>query len=677
MPATKKIAKPSRKQGMQKKAALNIRTVKQASYLLLIIAGIVFYYYCKAFDFIQDDSYITYRYVKNFTEGNGLVFNIGDKVEGYTCFFWVVLLSILKKLGFNFISASQTLGVISSLLTLFFIYRISSEIFPKNKNTYYNIAFSLTAVVLIISNGAYAYWSISGMETALFAFLTTLGIYLYLKENLRKADIIPYSSVVFLLASLTRPEGNLIFAVTVIHKIIITIREKNKTTGASQSVSKLKMLLSKQNLLWLAIYAVPGIIYMLWRYTYYGYWLPNTFYAKTGTSLEYFNTGWSYFLEFAQNYGLYGLMLIITLVTLWSKEKLNEYLYLVMIFFIFSIYIIFVGGDVLRPARFFIPVLPVLYILIQEALHRIISTLGSKYKLSYLTSITLAAVIVFGYFTYKSQFEDIKKYSELENGLVEKMRVSGNWLKSKSLEEGRTLTVAATTIGAISYFSEVQLIDMLGLCDKVIAHDPRPIPEISSASEIGWKERHYNVGYVLSRKPDYIYFSTGMKPSAYAERGLFTSDDFLNYYYPSFFTIKEYGFTDCIYKRKTDEEVKNSTSTLTPNPNYKKTYVNLYNQALNTYRDRSKAQEAINLFRQTINEGPANFAIPYQLIADIYMQSKNQDSAFENYQKAVQIDDFDVIAHYGLYQIYVRKGDTSDALKHIEKIQKYSPNMLK
>jgi Tfp pilus assembly protein PilF len=65
------------------------------------------------------------------------------------------------------------------------------------------------------------------------------------------------------------------------------------------------------------------------------------------------------------------------------------------------------------------------------------------------------------------------------------------------------------------------------------------------------------------------------------------------------------------------------------------------------------------------------------MIGDIYMQGKNQDSALANYKRAVQIDDFDIMAHYGLYQLYLRNGDTTNAFVHYEKIQKYSPDMLK
>ncbi|MBU8934805.1 MAG: hypothetical protein KOO62_12515, partial [candidate division Zixibacteria bacterium] len=43
-------------------------------------------------NFIQDDAYISYRYVANFLNGDGLVYNIGERVEGFTNFGWVILM---------------------------------------------------------------------------------------------------------------------------------------------------------------------------------------------------------------------------------------------------------------------------------------------------------------------------------------------------------------------------------------------------------------------------------------------------------------------------------------------------------------------------------------------------------------------------------------------------------
>ncbi len=36
--------------------------------------------------FIQDDAFISFRYAENLVQGKGLVYNEGERVEGYTNF---------------------------------------------------------------------------------------------------------------------------------------------------------------------------------------------------------------------------------------------------------------------------------------------------------------------------------------------------------------------------------------------------------------------------------------------------------------------------------------------------------------------------------------------------------------------------------------------------------------
>ena len=44
--------------------------------------------------FFYDDAFITFRYAANLAHGHGLVFNPGERVEGYSNFLWTVLLGI-------------------------------------------------------------------------------------------------------------------------------------------------------------------------------------------------------------------------------------------------------------------------------------------------------------------------------------------------------------------------------------------------------------------------------------------------------------------------------------------------------------------------------------------------------------------------------------------------------
>jgi tetratricopeptide (TPR) repeat protein len=181
---------------------------------------------------------------------------------------------------------------------------------------------------------------------------------------------------------------------------------------------------------------------------------------------------------------------------------------------------------------------------------------------------------------------------------------------------------------------------------------------------------------MMSRDPDYIYFSTGIKPSAYAERALFTNGEFLDYYYPYYFTIKEQNFQDVAYKRKTDAEVQADTTKHPENPNYKKSFINNYTGGMNLSRDKSKTNEAMALFQKTIDEGPTNFGTPYQFIGEQYLKLGDKEKGFENLRKAVEVDDYNVLAHYYLYSLLMETGDSVTAKSHLEKILKYSPEML-
>jgi tetratricopeptide (TPR) repeat protein len=449
---------------------------------------------------------------------------------------------------------------------------------------------------------------------------------------------------------------------------------KNDKSGA------IKKLFSKENIVTYSVYVLPMILFTLFRLAYYGYPFPNTFYAKTGFSAVYLETGWGYFWDFASGYLLWGIAFIAPLLLLKRKEIFSQVLLIFMLYFLYTVYIISIGGDVLPLYRFFYFVGPLVFILFGKVLTDVYfyvkQNITSGKPVS-AVAIVLIATSLYAYYNYSNQKEAIEQKMQLENGLVQKMQIAGEWFKKKQQEKGAVLNVGATTIGALSYYagSQVNIIDMLGLTDEEVAHNPKPIPEISEGF-VGWKERNYNVDYMMSRDPDYIYFSTGIKPSAYAERALFTNSEFMDYYYPSYFTVKDLNFSDVVYKRKTDAEVQADTTKYPENPNYKKSFINNYTGGMNLSRDKTKTNEAIALFQKTIDEGPTNFGTPYQFIGESYLKLGDKQKALENLQKSVEVDDYNVLAHYYLYSLSMEAGDTVSANSHLEKIMKYSPEML-
>ncbi|MBK7160343.1 MAG: tetratricopeptide repeat protein [Ignavibacteria bacterium] len=650
-------------------------------YIILAALSIIFIFICLNNKFVQDDAFISFRYVQNFVDGYGLVFNIGERVEGYTNLLWVLLLSVFAFFKINLQSISQILSVLFGTLVLIMTFKVSQLIELKDEtklikkiktsDTDTNVNyFNLIPSVMLVFTGSFIFWSISGMESTMFISFCLLGIYYYLKES--SGENISYKFPLFIfLATLTRPEGLYFFGLIILHKVFFTFLEHRSNA--------FKILFSRKNLISYSVYIIPVILYFLIRYMYYGYLFPNTYYAKTGLSTDYLNSGIEYFIKFLKAYMLYGVLLLAPLYLLRRKENIFAVSLFYLIIISFILYVISVGGDVLKQNRFFLPVLPLIYILFAKFLTDIYYLLKGKNGnsgIAFPAVIIITAAICFFYYT--SQKETLDKDIQSENGLVDKMKIAGSWFKSKQQQLRRPLNLAATTIGSVSYFagSEVNVIDLLGLTDKEIAHNPQIIPEISNQS-IGWKERNYNAGYVMDRKPDYVYFSTGVKPSAYAERALYTTPDFNKYYFPYYFTDKANNFTDVVYKRKSEDEVKDVKFDFPGNPNYKHSFVNMFNQAMNSSKDKSRSQIAINEFKQSIENGPSNFGLPFLYIGDIYLQSGNKEQAIESYKKAVEINEYNILANYQLYQLLSEKGDTLNAKNYLQKIQKYDPEILR
>lgn len=647
------------------------------AYFILAATSAAFVFIALNNKFLQDDAYISLRFVRNFVEGYGLVFNIGERVEGYTNLLWVLILSLVMFLKMNAETAAQYLSVLFGVVVLFVTFRLSETVrlnpveTKKGQAQDKNLSegyFDLFAPVMLVFSSAFIFWSVSGMETTMFISFSLLGVYYYVRGKAK--DEFDYKFPLFiLLATLTRPEGLYFFGLVILHKVLYAILVKKG--GFFKEVFSAGAVKSY------LVYVIPVIAYFAVRYSYYGYLFPNTYYAKTGLSSAYLSSGIEYLSKFITSYMFYGAMLVVPLYLYKRKEIRFEFTLFYLLIIAFLAYSVMVGGDVLKQHRFFLPVLPLIYILFAKLLTVVYLELKTKSSQGMAFGIAAATVIAVCAFYYSTQKDKLDSDIMSENGLVDKMRVSGAWFSKKQQELGRPMTIAATTIGAVSYFAgpQVSVIDLLGLTDREIAHNPKIIPEISE-NEIGWKERNYNADYVMSRDPSYIYFSTGVKPSAYAERALFTTEEFNRFYTPYYMADRATGSMDVVYKRKSEEEVKTSAE-FPGNPSYSVRFVNMFNQAMNTSRDKSKAQTALAEFKQSLDMGPAGFGLPYQYMGDIYMQMGKKEQAAESYRKAVENDDHNVIAHYQLYQLMSEKGDTVSAKNSLEKIRKYNPDILR
>src|SRR4029450_300392 len=68
-----------------------------------------------------DDAFISMRYGKNLADGNGLVYNPGERVEGYSNLAWTLILAGLHKISPEPLELAKATGILLGVLALPFL----------------------------------------------------------------------------------------------------------------------------------------------------------------------------------------------------------------------------------------------------------------------------------------------------------------------------------------------------------------------------------------------------------------------------------------------------------------------------------------------------------------------------------------------------------------------------
>ena len=297
--------------------------------------------------FLTDDAFISFRYVRNLLEGHGLVFNRGERVEGYSNFLWVMELALLwgvfglrPEHAAPWLSVAFTVGTIGMML--WWIARLPA--------LQYRFLAGWIALGLVCSSATFAVWtSGGGLETRQFTFFVVMAVVcLCLYRESRYALFAVSLSLAA--AALTRPEGPL-FAVCCFAWYVVQRRVDTGQWGKCWRDA--------------ACLVIPFVVlvagHYLFRYSYYGEWLPNTYYAKYVR--PWYDMGLRYLWAAVLETGLYLLLplAVISLIKRWRERRCLTYALLLLCIVSHAAYIARIGGDHFeyRPLDFYWPLLAV------------------------------------------------------------------------------------------------------------------------------------------------------------------------------------------------------------------------------------------------------------------------------------------------------------------------------
>ena len=295
--------------------------------------------------FLCDDAFISFRYARNLLEGHGLVFNPGEYVEGYSNFLWTLELAFLWALfglrpeyAAPWLSVACTVATIATML--WWVVRT-----PRLQE---RGLVAWMALGLVCSSATFAVWtSGGGLETRQFTFFILLGVVsLALYRHSRWGLLTTALSLTA--AAYTRPEGPLVAA-------------------CCFAWFAIQHLLTNRRLPWreLGILVGPFLLlvaaHFLFRYSYYGEWLPNTYYAKYVR--PWYEAGFRYLVAAALETGLYLFLPLacLALWTRWRSYRDGTYGLVLLCVAVHMAYVMRIGGDGFeyRPLDFYWPLLAV------------------------------------------------------------------------------------------------------------------------------------------------------------------------------------------------------------------------------------------------------------------------------------------------------------------------------
>lgn len=252
---------------------------------------------------VVEDAAISFAYARHLAAGEGLVtFPGGERVEGYSNPLWTFLIAAFYVVGVHGFISNKVLAAVFAAVTVPLTWAIAREARPHRVD-----AVPLLAAALLAGSAQFAIWGAGGLENSLLNVLIAAAIWRALVEARRGG--VPWSALLWLGVALTRPEGILYAAAGGFWSMVFRAwRQGDAVREAARSGEGLGRAVWSgvwPTLAWLGLFFVPFGAYHAWRYSYFAWELPNTYYAKKANPAKAFEPftwtrkGWKYLKDWA------------------------------------------------------------------------------------------------------------------------------------------------------------------------------------------------------------------------------------------------------------------------------------------------------------------------------------------------------------------------------------------
>jgi hypothetical protein len=502
------------------------------------VVALTFAHLAYYFPRVVDDLFISLKYAENLARGNGAVFNVGERVEGYSSPAWMLLQALGIKLGIEGVTWTKVLGVASLLATELGLFLLARRSFGIRG------ALAWLPSACLAANSYVVNWTVLGLETPFhLATLVLFPVALehYLERPSRGTGLV--AGVAMTALAMARPESPM-YLVIILASQLARGRSRAEWTQLIRALAKV---------------AVPVgallVVLLIVRRTYYGYFVPNTYFVKgTGVQFDLRRAGalWTYGVNFWESVAYVGGLVLLVPFGLRRRSWAPALISLACIYFTAS-----VTTDWMPSLRHLLPVT----VLAPLGWAAAADAIGSSERLSWgrlafvfpVLVLVLASIWIAGVDNRFSVIESANRssvmrktvakwhdvvlaYRRVEPPHVRRMdgynmgQISQAWgVLDTSAEPVDQCWFAGRDIGAVGYYTGVRIFDTAGLLTPLVSHSTAFIEKkiVTDDLAIAMMSHHPIAGEIydgwevaLGRHPELLHgyrlrFGTPRYPNAW------------------------------------------------------------------------------------------------------------------------------------------------------------------
>jgi len=458
--------------------------------VVTLIVLVPFAFLTYRFNWLCDDAYISFRYAKHLAEGHGLRYNVGEAppVEGYSNFLWVLVLAPLEAIGWG---APVWSCVISAVCGAVLVWRVASLLSRR---------FGLRSVPLMLSALFFAtlppvvIWSTSGLAT----LPQTLAVFLAFECLLGAPDRPRGLSGGIACAALIliRADG-FVWVLGLIGLAALGAMMRRDRAAAGPLVLCAVI----------AAVTLGGLIGF--RLAYFGWPLPNTYYAKVGLSGMALERGGRYLISTLFVLPHLVPILIAGAVVAWRDRNDRPICcHAVLLVLGTFAYVVGVGGDFMAMGRLLVPALPFVAVLFGA----LVTRLSSQPPVAAGCALAAVALSLLPAWNVHVVPRDVREQPRFRWGKRELVSEYEQWESMRANAKRRTQlgqalkqhgkpgeSVVMGAIGVAGYYSDLVMHDPHGLVSPESAHRTAPRRRATAGHDKGVPH-----AYFLKYRPTYF-----------------------------------------------------------------------------------------------------------------------------------------------------------------------------